>query len=253
MLCKRKFVLLCALLFCAASARAQLQKNCPVHDVVPTENITSLEINPALDVVDDSAGVSVSKMTLKAFFALSRRFNIGAELPLARFEGRGESKNGLGDATLTFSAVTENYGRWSFGAQLETVWPTATADALGSGKVQTNPAVYAVYMPGPNYFVTLGYKQSYSAAGDGGRADISTGRIRSVWAYLSDDQWWVLADPRYVMDYKRSGTARLDVEAEVGTMVNLGTAVYLRGGGKVAGNMPGNDWTLSAGFKILYL
>lgn len=36
-------------------------------------------------------------------------------------------------------------------------------------------------------------------------------------------------------------------------MVNLGAAVYLLGGGKVAGNMPGSDWTLSAGFKILYL
>lgn len=81
MLRKRKFILLCALLVCAASARARLQKNCPVHDVVPTENITSLEINPALDVVDDSAGVSVFKMTLKEFFALSRPFNAGVKLP----------------------------------------------------------------------------------------------------------------------------------------------------------------------------
>ena len=52
---------------------------------------------------------------------------------------------------------------------------------------------------------------------------------------------------------KYSYPEKLQPEFEVGTMINEGTAVYLRGGGKMGGNMPGADWTVSMGFKVLYL
>lgn len=249
----KRTVLGVCLLLIGIPAFAQLQKACPVPDVVPTENITSIELNPSQEVVDHSANTSVSKMTFKTYYAFNRNFSLGAELPLARYESPAKSKNGLGDVQFSASWSSAYNENWSFGSSVETLLPTATGKELGSGKVQVNPSVYAVYMPTGNFFFSCGYKQSWSVAGDGGRNNINNGRIRSVVAYLSDAQWWALVDPRYIINYDTIGEAKFETEAEIGTQINQGASVYLRGGGKLAGNMAGSDWTISVGFRILYL
>ena len=232
-------------------AHAQFQQ---IRDVLPNDRVTSLELSPSLDVIDDSGSVSLSKMTMKGYYRFAPAMTLGLEVPLARFESPAQSKDGLGDITMSLSLGRYNEGQtWSYGAVLESLLPTATSDELGSGKVQLNPSVYGVFMPTPNWFFALGYKQHWSIAGDGGRDDINNGRIRGAVAYLSDSNWWVILDPRYYIDYDNASHAKFQPEAEIGTMINHGTAVYLRGGGKVSGNMAGPDWTVSAGFKVLYL
>ena len=247
----KKAIWLAVLCSVAPFAHAQIQE---IRDVLPNDRVTSLELSPSLDVIDSSGSTSLSKMTMKGYYKFAPNMTLGLELPLARFESPDKSKNGLGDMTLSLSLGRYNEGQvCSYGAVLESILPTATGDELGSGKVQLNPAVYGVYMPTPNWFAALAYKQSWSVAGDGGRDNINNGRIRFVLAYLSDTNWWVMIDPRYYIDYDNPGQAKFQPEAEIGTMINAGTAVYLRGGGKMGGNMPGPDWTISAGFKVLYL
>lgn len=248
----KKYVLLFLIGLCAAPfARAQIQQ---IRDVLPNDTVTSLEFNPSLDVLDDTGSTSLSKMTFKGHYKFAPDLTAGVEIPLARFESPAQSKDGLGDITLSLSMGRYNEGQtWSYGAVLESVVPTATSDELGSGKLQVNPSMYGVFMPTENWFFALGYKQHWSVAGDGGRDDINSGRIRGAVAYLSDTNWWIILDPRYYIDYDNSGHAKFQPEAEIGTMVNEGTAIYLRGGGKVAGNMGGPDWTVSMGFKVLYL
>ena len=238
-------------LFCLPALHAQIQR---VYDVVPTENITSLEFNPSLDVLDHSKSTSLSKMTMKGAYKLTPLLSVGAEVPFARYESPADSKNGLGDITLSLSAGRYTYGdTWSFGGVLETIWPTASYDELGTGKVQMNPSFYGVYTPTPNWFVALGYKQYWSVAGDGGRDNINYGRIRLAMAYLSDNKWWVVLDPQYYINYDIPGQAHFSPEAEIGTMINEGTAIYLRASGKMGGNMPNKDWGISMGFRVLYL
>ncbi len=246
-----KYAWLCAVLLAGVlPLQAQIQRP---RDIVPTENVTSLEFSPSLDVMDNSGSVSRSALTFKGGYAVDKYLNFALELPLARYEAPDKSKNGLGDATLS-ATVTSNYQEtWSFGATADVVVPTATGKELGSGKVQVNPALFAVYMPHPSWFISLGYRQYWSVAGDGGRENTNQGRLRAVLAYLSDSKWWILADPRYIIDYENPGQARFSPEAEIGTMVNAGTSVYLRAGGKAGGNMPGPDWTVTMGFRVLYL
>ena len=248
----RKYILLWVFCLCAAPlVQAQIQQ---IRDVRPDDKVTSLELNPSMDVLDDSASVSLSKITMKGYYKFAPNLTAGVEVPLARFESPAESKNGLGDITLSLTMGRYNEGQpWSYGAVLESIVPTATSDELGAGKVQLNPSVYGVFQPAENWFFALGYKQYWSVAGDGGRDNINYARIRGAIAYLSDTNWWVLLDPRYYIDYDNKGYAKFQPEFEVGTMINEGTAVYLRGGGKVSGNMPGADWTVSIGFKVLYL
>lgn len=250
----RKITMLLVLLAAVClPARAQLQRPLEIHGVIPTENITSLELNPSMNVLDDAGGVSVNQLTFKAYYAYNPTVNLGVEVPLSRYESPSKSINGLGDTTLALTLTTYHGEALSFGTRLEVVAPTATDDLLGSGKVMFQPSVYGVYIPNEHFFVAFGYRQSWSIAGDGGRSDINVGRVRAVLGYLSSDQWWVLVDPRYVMDYNNAGQAEFAPEAEIGTMVNQGTALYLRGGGHVAGNMQSNDWNVSVGFKVLYL
>ena len=238
-------------LFALPAAQAQIQQ---IRDVLPNDRVTSLELSPSMDVIDNSGSVSLSKMTMKGYYRFAPDLTAGIELPLARFESPAESKNGLGDITLSLSMGRYNEGQvWSYGAVLESILPTATSDDLGTGKVQLNPSVYGVFMPTPNWFFALGYKQHWSIAGDGGRDNINNGRIRGAIAYLSDTNWWVILDPRYYIDFDNKGQAKFQPEAEIGTMINEGTAVYLRAGSKLSGNMAGPDWTVSAGFKVLYL
>lgn len=248
----KKWMLLVITILCASSfARAQIQQ---IRDVLPNDRVTSFELNPSQDVLDNSGSTSLSKMTVKGYYKFAPSLTAGIEVPLARFESPARSKNGLGDIILSLSMGRYNEGQvWSYGAVLESVLPTATSDELGSGKVQINPSVYGVYMPSPNWFFALGYKQHWSIAGDGGRDNVNNARLRGAIAYLSDTNWWAFLDPRYYIDYDRPGQAKFQPEAEIGTMINAGTAVYLRGGGKMGGNMPGPDWLISMGFKVLYL
>ena len=229
---KKYVALLAVCLFAVPALRAQIQQ---IRDVLPNDRVTSLELSPSMDVIDDSASVSLSKMTMKGFYKFALYMTAGIEVPLARFESPAESKNGLGDITLSLSLGRYNEGEtWSFGAVAESILPTATSDELGSGKLQFNPSVYGVYMPTENWFFALGYKQHWSIAGDGGRENINNGRIRGAVAYLSDTNWWAMLDPRYFIDFDNPGQAKFQPEAEIGTMINEGTAVYLRGGGKMA-------------------
>lgn len=249
-----KKVILSAVLLCmVVPSFAQLQKNYIIHDVVPTENVTSLEFNPSLEVLDNSAGTSISKMAFKAGFMVDKHFNIGLEVPLMRYESDGFAKNGLGDVSLSLTATQYEWGALSLGTSFEFIAPTATDDVLGSGKMQFSPSLYAVLMPGEHFFLAMGYKQYWSVFGNGNRADIDKGRFRAIFGYLSSDQWWVMADPRYVIDYQDSARAHFAPEFEIGTMVNPGASVYLRGGGKMGGNLPGPDWIVSVGFKVLHL
>ena len=248
----RKYGLLLAMLCVGAlTVQAQIQQ---IRDVYPNDRVTSLELSPSLDVLDDSKSTSLSKMTMKGYYKFAPNMTLGLELPFARYESPDKRKNGLGDVTMSLSLGRYNEGQtWSYGAVLESVLPTASSDELGTGKVQLNPSVYGVYSPTSNWFFALGYKQHWSIAGDGGRDNINNGRIRGAIAYLSDSNWWAILDPRYYIDFDNPGQAKFQPEAEVGTMVNEGTAVYLRAGGKMGGNMAGPDWTVSAGFKVLYL
>lgn len=258
---KRNLLVIAGLLcLLGLPAQAQLQKNVyhsekvTIHGVMPTENITSLELNPSFTAIDDSKNITLNQMTLKGYFAFDKHWNAGLEVPLSRYGGNDFAKQGLGDITLSGTFTQYVPGDvFSYGVTSDLILPTATDDLLGSGKVQLAPAVFGVWSFNNNVFLSLGYRQWWSVAGDGGREDINQGRIRSVAAYLSDDQWWALADLRYIMDYHTSGQAEFAPEVELGTMITTGTAVYIRSGFHVAGNMNQKDWGVSVGFKVLHL
>jgi len=231
----------------------QLQKNYE-YGVIPTENITSLELNPVLDVLDDSGSISTGKMTFKGYRIINAHWNWGAEVPLARYESPAKSVNGLGDILAAITWVDpSSVGYLGTGAKMELSLPTATDKRLGSGKLQAMPSVFVVWQLSENWYTAAAYKHHVSVIGNDNREDINFGRFRLNISYLSANQWWIQTNAYYYQDYRHSGKAELVPEVEIGTLVNHGTALYINGSTHAGGNWHSKDWSIGTGFKILYL
>lgn len=249
----RKYLALGVLLWFCAPVNAQIQRSYH-YGVVPTENITTFEVNPSTTVIDDSGGVSSSQLTLKTYRVISERFNWGVEVPLSRYESPDKSVSGLGDALFSVSwLIPEDDRLLGYGFKMEVFVPTATDKLLGAGQLQLSPSAFILFSLPGNLYAAAGYKHYQSVVGDHARDDINYGRLRLNVGYTSPSQWWALVNLYYYMDYERGGRAEFIPELEVGTLVNEGTAFYINGSTHAAGNWNTKDWSLGVGFKLLYL
>lgn len=231
----------------------QLQKVCH-YGVLPTDNITSMEVNPSLTVSDDSGSVSTSQLTFKTYHVINPNWNWGVEVPLVRFESPEKSENGLGDIMLAFTWVQpETDHSLGYGAKMEFFMPTATDKRLGSGQLQASPAIFGVWTNGRGFYAALGYKHYVSVIGDHAREDINYGRVRGNLSYLSENKWWIQTNWYYYQNFHESGQMEFVPELEWGTLVNEGTAFYINGSTHAAGNWKSKDWSMGVGFKVLYL
>ena len=161
----RKWVVLSVALLCGVPLCAQIQRTYH-YGVVPTENITTFEVNPSITVADDSAGISVNQLTLKTYRVINERFNWGVEVPLARYESPEKSVNGLGDilANITWTLPAENL--FGFGAKMEFFFPTATDKLLGTGQLQASPSAFVLLAFADGFYGAVGYKHYVSVVGD---------------------------------------------------------------------------------------
>lgn len=248
----RKIGVLGAVLALGTPLFAQLQA--PHYGIKPTENITTFEVNPVLSALDDAGSVSVNTVTLKTYRVINPRFNWGVEVPLSRYESPEKSVNGLGDVLLSGTAFRPAQdGVWGFGAKLETILPTASDDLLGTGKVVLSPAVFAVADLPYNLYVAAEYKHYASVAGAGGRAAVNYMRPRITVGYTDPQQWYALVNLYYYVDFENGCREEFGPEAEVGTLINEGTMFYLNAATHAGGSWTQKDWSVSIGFKLLYL
>lgn len=120
----------------------------------------------------------------------------------------GEDTFGLGDTTQSFFlSPVEPLGGWILGFGPAMLWPTATNDALGTGKWGAGPTIVALRQEhGFTYGVLANHIWSY--AGDDDRQDVSSTFIQPFLSYTfpsatsvtvntestynwEDDQWTV--------------------------------------------------------------
>lgn len=163
------------------------------------------------------------------------------------------TQKGLGDIMVAGYYTQYSPDKvFSYGVGSELVMPTATHRDLGDGKWVAEPEIFLVWKLSPRFFVETEYRHIFSFAGSSGREDINESRYRMILGYVSPNHWWFEFDPRYTVDYVNKSEAELIGEFELGTMINVGTSAYIRGGWHLAGNKYSQDWELMLGFKILY-
>lgn len=250
----RKYMFLLGALLCALPGQAQLQENLQVLDILPTENITSLEFKPRLKAKNDAKNDMSATLEIKPSFKLNKHWKFGAEIPVARVGNDEHSAKGLGDIMVSGSYVDYSPNKiFSYGLAMELTTPTATDHSLGDGKWVAEPEIFTVWKLSPNFFVEAEYRHIFSFAGSSGREDINESRYRMIFGIIGPDGWWFEFDPRYTVDYENPGEAELIGEFELGTMINVGSSMYVRGGWHLGGNKYSYDWEFMMGFKILYL
>ena len=250
----RKYMFLLGALLCALPGQAQLQENLQVLDILPTENITSLEFKPRLKAKNDAKNDMSATLEIKPSFKLNKHWKFGAEIPVARVGNDEVSAKGLGDIMVSGSYVDYSPNKiFSYGLAMELTTPTATDRSLGDGKWVAEPEIFTVWKLSPAFFVEAEYRHIFSFAGSSGRDDINESRYRMIFGIIGPDGWWFEFDPRYTVDYENPGEAELIGEFELGTMINVGSSMYVRGGWHLGGNKYSYDWEFMMGFKILYL
>ena len=250
----RKYMFLLGALLCALPGQAQLQENLQVLDILPTENITSLEFKPRFKAKNDAQNDMSATLEIKPSFKLNKHWKFGAEIPVARVGNDEHSAKGLGDIMVSSSYVDYSPNKiFSYGLAMELTTPTATDHSLGDGKWVAEPEIFTVWKLSPNFIVEAEYRHIFSFAGSSRREDINESRYRMIFGIVGPDGWWFEFDPRYTVDYKNPGEAELIGEFELGTMINVGSSMYVRGGWHLGGNKYSYDWEFMLGFKILYL
>ena len=250
---KQKGLVFCVVCLLALPGWGQIQRLCD-YGVLPTDNVTMLEINPSLTTLDDSKGISSSQLMIKTYHSINANYNWGIEAPLVRFESPEKSVSGLGDilANATWSRFLEEHGV-GYGAKMEFFFPTATDKRLGSGQLQASPSVFVWKAFSSGIYMAGGYKHYVSILGDHAREDINMGRFRVNISYLDPSNWWIQTNWYYHQDFHQSGKMEFVPEAEIGTLVSPGTALYLIGSTHAGGNIHSKDWTMGVRFKILYV
>lgn len=147
----------------------------PVADLItaPIQNNWDFGIGPA--------GATRYTANLQPIipFSLSQNWNVITRtiLPVIHAESPvegGPDKSGLGDTLQSFFlSPKETPGDWTLGAGPVFLYPTATDDALGSGRFGLGPTAVALRQhEGWTYGLLANHV--WSVAGEGGRPDVST-------------------------------------------------------------------------------
>ncbi|HOB99661.1 MAG TPA: hypothetical protein PKM43_13080 [Verrucomicrobiota bacterium] len=222
-----------------------------VRGVNPADNLTKFELLPKFSMIDGDNDVTLSTLTLKYDRAIKGKYGINLELPISYFDSRFGDDFGVSDLNVR-GRVQFRGGRWIYITGLETVFPIATADTLGSGKYQLNPTVVAVHAFSAQTFAAGIAKHLFSVAGDKDRDEIVQGQYRLLAAHTFTSGWWCLVDPQLWVDYHNDGRVQFSCDGEIGKMVGKTTGVWIHGGSRIAGDWHKEDWSISAGIRFVF-
>jgi len=145
-------------------------------------------------------------------------------LPVIRQEdvAPGSVQAGLGDVvqSVFLSPNTSGGDGLIWGAGLAFGLPTATEDALGSGKWTVGPTAVALRMQGPFTYGAL-VNHLRSVGGEGGRADVEQSFAQPFFSYTSPSAVTLTASAEAVYDWERHGWA-VPLNLTVARLFDLG-------------------------------
>lgn len=126
---------------------------------------------------------------------------------------------GIGDVFARIRYI-DRAGQWSYGGAIETAFPTATQDSLGTGKFQLNPAALAVYAWSPSVITAGVVKSVNSIGGEGDRADIRNIELRGIQAFMFPNRMFVTLDLKHTWELINAEDRWWDGAGEVGYQFN---------------------------------
>jgi hypothetical protein len=240
----------------AADPAAAAQANNPLAD------ITAFNLQDYYIGELTGSGESGNQFWLrfaKPFRAGGTNWLMRASLPLNTFPAppAGDKKTGLGDFNV-FAAYLIDTGNpaLSVGIGPQVTAPTATEDALGSGKWSAGLAhvVFSATSPTIQYGYLLTWQAS--VAGDDDRADVNVGAFQPFAFYQLGNGVYLRAAPIWVYNFENDGYG-IPLGVGIGKVIKRGKVVYnafVEPQFSVADDGPGQpDWQIFVGFNMQFL
>jgi hypothetical protein len=172
-------------------------------------------------------------------------------LPLDATDVLGPTQGGFGDAGLKASYLPILSPKFGLVLFLDTFYPTATKDVLGSGKYVASPgATFAFFFQHGKVIFAPSLQQKLSYAGDADRQDINQTLVDLYLVWRPTMNSWITVDPQFVYDHE-NGSFFNQTEIEIGHLMFGGVSTYLRPGVGIGNERP-LDWNIEFGLKIVH-
>ena len=172
-------------------------------------------------------------------------------LPLDATDLLGTTEAGFGDAGLKASYLPKLTPKFGLVLFLDTFYPTATKDVLGSGKYIASPgATFAFFFQHGKVIFAPSVQQKFSYAGDSDRQSVNQSLVDFYLVWRPTMNSWITFDPQFVYDHE-DGKFFNQTEIEIGRLMFGGVSTYLRPGVGIGRDRP-FDWNVEFGLKIVH-
>jgi hypothetical protein len=162
---------------------------------VPLQSTTGFSVGPR-----HNAGESLNIQPVIPF-SLNAEWDLIARPSLsATYQPSPQEQFGLNDLQTSFFVTPHNANEWIWGAGPIFQFPTATSDALGTGRYSVGPTAALIYSKGPWFNGVLAY-QLMSFAGNRARGSINQTYVEPEVSYNFDSGWYVDCDPPMTFDW----------------------------------------------------
>jgi hypothetical protein len=166
-----------------------------------------------------------------------------------------DSAQGLGNLSAVLGWRAYNTPEYAFLIGAASSFPTASDNALGSGKYTVGPLIATGrFLPQWESFLFGVFQHSVSAGGDPSRADISltqaSAQINTIWA----DRWWSTVQGAWQVNWEQNAKSSMVFEVELGRNVVGRWGMYLRPGVGIWGNDVAGayDWNVEVGTRYMF-
>ena len=165
------------------------------------------------------------------------------------------SAQGLGNLSAVLGWRAYNTPEYAFFIGAASTFPTASDNALGSGKYTVGPLIATGrFLPQWESFLFGVFQHSVSAGGDPSRADISftqaNVQINTIWA----DRWWSTVQGAWQVNWEQKAKSSMTLEVELGRNIVGRWGMYLRPGVGIWGNTVTGayDWNVEVGTRYMF-
>jgi len=186
---------------------------------VPLQSTTGFSIGP-----HHNAGESLNLQPLIPF-SLNAEWDLMARPSLSvTYRPSPHEQFGLNDLQTSFFVTPHNADKWIWGVGPIFQFPTATSDALGTGRWSGGPTAALIYSKGPWFNGVLAY-QLLSFAGNRARGSVNQTYVEPEVSYNFESGWYVACDPPMTFDWTTNASNgwTIPIGADVGDAFNAGS------------------------------
>lgn len=172
------------------------------------------------------------------------------------YSNESGSTTGLGDINYTawYSPAAKSSLTWGVG--FVSIWPSATDDALGSGKLSLGPSVVLVNMT-KKLMIAAVISNWFSVAGKSERADVNAFYFQYIITYFLPNKWYLSSAPINTANWEAEEGEKwtIPLGGGFGKMFSIGSLpVDLQTQAFYYASKPANgpEWEWRVQFKMIF-